>query len=304
MLERLCACPGCPELVVGRRSDALYCTARCTKRAKRLVELGLDAWPEPKNRPLATDTHCRYGHAWTPDSHVVAKTGRRMCLTCRRSRMSDICKQGHAWTTENTRIGPKGQRVCLRCVRQNHAKWKKAHPEKVREEQRRRRASDPQFGEQSRADARQWRANNLEAALEKARRWREENPERVQENYRNWCAANPESIRRRGNVRRARKANAAICGPVALSVYASVISSGPCVYCAGPAAEVDHVRPLSRGGIEHDANLVPACKSCNSGKKDRLLNEWDPARVARAVKASKKVKAEWERLRSGQELLF
>jgi 5-methylcytosine-specific restriction endonuclease McrA len=76
------------------------------------------------------------------------------------------------------------------------------------------------------------------------------------------------------------------------------------VYCAAPAAEVDHVRPLSRGGYEHASNLVPACKSCNSGKKDRLLDEWDPVRVARAAKASKKVKAEWGRLLVGQDSLF
>lgn len=216
--------------------------------------------------------------------------------------MSDTCKQGHAWTEENTRISKNGrQRVCLTCMRSWRAEWKRANPEKTIAQQRRHRERNPDLG---RSRARQWRADNLEAALEKAQRWRDENPDRVRENYRRWRAENPESGRRRDNVRRARKAKAAICGPVPLSIYAGVIGSGPCVYCTAPATEVDHVRPLSRGGIEHAANLVPACKSCNSGKKDRLLDEWDQVRVARAVKTSKVVRREWNRIRRGQEVLF
>lgn len=298
-------CPGCSQSLAGKRADARFCTHKCEKRAKRLAELGLDAWPEPTApKPLATATHCRNGHAWAPESHRIAKDGSRKCLLCRRARMPDTCKQGHAWIAENTRIGSKGQRVCITCVRSSHAQWKRDNPDKVREEQRRRRAANPEWGEQSRESARQWRANNLEAALENARRWREENPDRVRESYRTWAAANPEARRVRDNARRARKAQATICGPLTARVYAGVISSGPCVYCGEPAAEVDHVRPLARGGVEHSVNLVPACKSCNSGKKDRLLDEWDQARVTRAVRVSSVVRSEWDRMQSGQEALF
>ncbi len=42
-----------------------------------------------------------------------------------------------------------------------------------------------------------------------------------------------------------------------------------CRYCGGPANEVDHVAPLSRGGTIDERNLVAACKRCNSGKRDR-----------------------------------
>lgn len=34
---------------------------------------------------------------------------------------------------------------------------------------------------------------------------------------------------------------------------------------------VDHVIPLSQGGTNWPANLRPACRSCNSGKRDRTL---------------------------------
>lgn len=300
---RVCACPGCEQSLDGKRSDAQYCTPKCAKRAPRIVELGLDAWPEPTPlKPVVTATHCRNGHAWTADSHRIAKDGRRVCLLCRRARIPKAtCKQGHEFTEENTRIATSGQRVCRTCMQSWRKKWKVENPEKRREEQRRRYAADP---ERARRSARQWREENLEHALEKARRWRAENPDRVKENYRRWVKENPESKRLRDNNRRARKVQAAICGPLSPSVYAGVIGSGPCVYCGKKATEVDHVRPLSRGGIEHGANLVPACKSCNSAKKDRLLNEWDEVKIARAVTKSRIVRKEWKRLQRGQDVLF
>lgn len=55
-----------------------------------------------------------------------------------------------------------------------------------------------------------------------------------------------------------------------------------CLYCAArPVETVDHVVPLIRGGSNFEGNLVPACRPCNSSKRDLLLIEW---RVARAAK--------------------
>ena len=43
-----------------------------------------------------------------------------------------------------------------------------------------------------------------------------------------------------------------------------------CYYCGATATTVDHIQPISKGGSMHDEhNLVAACLSCNSGKKDR-----------------------------------
>ena len=79
--------------------------------------------------------------------------------------------------------------------------------------------------------------------------------------------------------------------------YEAVQASGLCVYCAAPAATVDHVRPLARGGWEHESNLVPACRWCNSSKGTRLLTEWRRVeRVAHGVASSSKVAKEWARL--------
>lgn len=91
------------------------------------------------------------------------------------------------------------------------------------------------------------------------------------------------------NIRRARKLAGQISGRLSVATYQAVRRSGPCVYCGGSASTVDHVTPLARGGLEEEANLVPACKDCNFSKNDRLLTEWDPTRVRRAVLASAKV---------------
>jgi hypothetical protein len=54
-------------------------------------------------------------------------------------------------------------------------------------------------------------------------------------------------------------------------------ASGICHYCGGRFAPqtltMDHVVPLVRGGRSTRGNVVPACKTCNAGKKHRLAWE-------------------------------
>lgn len=47
-----------------------------------------------------------------------------------------------------------------------------------------------------------------------------------------------------------------------------------CAYCDQPAVALDHVIPVALGGIAHPANLVPACTSCNSRKRDNDPLPW------------------------------
>ncbi len=56
-------------------------------------------------------------------------------------------------------------------------------------------------------------------------------------------------------------------------------AKGVCYYCnceIKPAElTMDHVVPLARGGKSTKGNLVPACKDCNTKKKQLLPIEWD-----------------------------
>lgn len=56
------------------------------------------------------------------------------------------------------------------------------------------------------------------------------------------------------------------------------IADGVCHYCGRRVARgqltMDHVVPLGRGGKSVRANVVPACKACNTRKKGLAPVEW------------------------------
>ncbi|AXG78805.1 HNH endonuclease [Streptomyces paludis] len=57
-----------------------------------------------------------------------------------------------------------------------------------------------------------------------------------------------------------------------------------CFHCSAALPEggvIDHVIPISRGGLSTVANMRVVCVLCNASKKDRLLDEWAPVILAR-----------------------
>ena len=64
-----------------------------------------------------------------------------------------------------------------------------------------------------------------------------------------------------------------------------------CIYCGNPSESIDHIIPLSQGGLNITDNCVPACLSCNGHKSDNEIFAWyrkqsfyDPRR-AMAIRA-------------------
>lgn len=59
-------------------------------------------------------------------------------------------------------------------------------------------------------------------------------------------------------------------------VYAK--TKGRCAYCGEDLStgsySIDHIIPKSKGGTNNIENLFLCCKSCNSRKKNRTLNEF------------------------------
>ena len=57
------------------------------------------------------------------------------------------------------------------------------------------------------------------------------------------------------------------------------VAKGRCHYCGRsiPPKELtmDHVVPITRGGQSKKGNVVPACKECNTKKKQLLPMEWE-----------------------------
>jgi len=44
-----------------------------------------------------------------------------------------------------------------------------------------------------------------------------------------------------------------------------------CAYCGAHANSVDHIIPAAHGGEDHPDNLIAACGSCNSKKRDKTV---------------------------------
>lgn len=111
-----------------------------------------------------------------------------------------------------------------------------------------------------------------ERAAPGQQRYRELNQERVAEWFRTWAQDHPENMRLKGQVatarRRARKH--AVESTFTREQWAAMKAAynNCCAYCGKPCERLtmDHVIPLARGGPHVAANIVPACRPCNSRK--------------------------------------
>ena len=153
--------------------------------------------------------------------------------------------------------------------------WYAANKEKRAATGRAYRAAHP---ESSRAQTRLYRARKLarhavrtEEEVIQQRAYRVANRARRAATSRTWCAANPERRCGYERLRRARKLGA--IGSITSDQWASIKAAYAwrCAYCGKMPASLtqDHVIPLSLGGSHTPANIVPACRACNSSKGAR-----------------------------------
>jgi 5-methylcytosine-specific restriction endonuclease McrA len=96
------------------------------------------------------------------------------------------------------------------------------------------------------------------------------NRDHVRALYRLWQLANPRK-RRAGDARRYARIKTAPTIPFTLDQFHARMAyfGDRCWMCGGPFEAVDHVKPISKGGAHALMNTRPACKSCNSRKKDK-----------------------------------
>ncbi|BAS54253.1 restriction endonuclease [Leptolyngbya boryana NIES-2135] len=64
-----------------------------------------------------------------------------------------------------------------------------------------------------------------------------------------------------------------------------------CVYCGSEATSRDHLTPQSLGGVHDLSNLAPCCKSCNSKKGAKTIEDFAGLEKAATIRAIAKEKA-------------
>lgn len=101
------------------------------------------------------------------------------------------------------------------------------------------------------------------------------NTARIKANVSAYRAANPEKKAHLENRRRARKAGNGGSHTLAERLEKFAQLGNVCYYCgASKPLTVDHAVPLSRGGTDDISNVLPACRSCNSRKNKKTVQEY------------------------------
>jgi 5-methylcytosine-specific restriction endonuclease McrA len=116
-------------------------------------------------------------------------------------------------------------------------------------------------------------ARNKEKRKASVAAWQKTNPDKCKQYKSISKKRNKEAVAadtRRRNAKR--KAN----GVFAITKKELIrLSKGPCFYCKSTEKiTIDHVVAIDRGGADSIGNLVPACKSCNSQKRQLTIMEW------------------------------
>lgn len=173
--------------------------------------------------------------------------------------------------------------LCKTAKREQSRKEREQDPEKVAEYMRR-------YNEKNRATLseknREWRRANHAAILAKKARYREANREALAAKQRAYNNENIEETRERGRKRYYAKKDAQIAPFTTAQLAERMAYYGNRCYlrlpgiCTGAFDEVEHVKPISKGGAHALANLRPSCLPCNRYKS----NKWPfPAGPIRRV---------------------
>lgn len=138
--------------------------------------------------------------------------------------------------------------------------------------------------ESGREQRRRWHAANKESVskrkaadyaadrekfLARNQVWRDANPERVKSVNKRWYDNNKDAVAVMRERRRARMARVQVI-PFTTEQLSErwAYYDNLCWMCGDPATSTDHVKPIAKGGAHMLSNLRPACRPCNSGKRD------------------------------------
>jgi len=118
----------------------------------------------------------------------------------------------------------------------------------------------------------EYRAKNLQKELQRCSNYRAKNPEKIRQASFNWKMNNPQALDKWALNRQKRLEGKVF--KIRLR-FINRLRASSCFYCgSNQKIELDHLLPIARGGQHSEGNLVPACRSCNRSKGQKLLTEW------------------------------
>jgi len=227
------------------------------------------------------------------------------------SKLDDAKKQALMVSTECVRCGKTiesflgRKKYCDECkilVRgEIDKRYRERNKERIRQRRIEARRKNP---EKFKAAYEKWRLANLDKVAARVKAWRDANPgksretarnsywrnwdkrkqlrdqrrEELRERNKNWRRANLEKDAAKSRRHYAKKRGAT--GSHTLEEFLEVCEqySWRCFYCGcqldRSTVTEDHVVPVSEGGTDNIDNIVPACRSCNSRKGDKSLEEF------------------------------
>lgn len=164
-------------------------------------------------------------------------------------------KRARAWNADNKERKAEASKA-----------WAEANPEKVKSSVKKWREGNR---EKTRAISNAWFKRNPGTASKASKSWRDRYPERYKASQKNWRLENAHYWR----IRHLQEQS--VPSDFTCADWECVLEefSHACAYCLRQDVKLtmDHVVPISKGGAHTVGNIVPACKSCNSKKRDRSI---------------------------------
>jgi len=118
---------------------------------------------------------------------------------------------------------------------------------------------------------------NKERIAKYHKQYRQENKKLIAERNKQYQQDNPEKFNSYKQRRRARKRR--LDSTLTFEQWENIKEdfNHKCAYCGKEdKLEQEHFLPLSKGGEYTHNNIIPACRSCNGSKRDKLFHEWYP----------------------------
>lgn len=166
---------------------------------------------------------------------------------------------------------------CQRAKRLRNKRYREGHPEACRaavhEANKKRFLLEPEVVRAvGRTKAKRYYRKHTEVCRIRSSVYRAANPERIKATQAVWSKEHPEHNQVRAARRRARLAGSISDMSAAQRKEIKAHYHYRCVYCrkkfTSKNLHLDHITPVIKQGPDTLWNYVPACKSCNSKKKD------------------------------------